>query len=192
LGLRQFKARSGSLLRLSVMTKLLFCVLVYRFCQALELLGDARRQISLLRRARILGQWACWFAVAVLELTPVRWLEHQLAQHVFYERRHDRQNHVQLLAELNAGLVVYFINTRTFVASHLSQGEARRRSVAASTTQLRSNKAPAQMRRNPPGGSSFRPSLRCSLLTDRWRVCSFIAPRLGRKSHAANVCVFMK
>jgi hypothetical protein len=104
LGLRQFNARSGSLLRLSVMTKLLFCVLVYRFCQALELLGDARRPISLLRLARILGQCACLFAVAVLELTPAQWLEHQLTHHVFYERRHNRQNYFQLLAELNAGL----------------------------------------------------------------------------------------
>jgi len=41
LGLRQFNARSASLLRLSVMTKLLFCVSVYRFCQALELLVRA-------------------------------------------------------------------------------------------------------------------------------------------------------
>ena len=104
LGLRQFNTRSGSRLRLSVMTKLLFCVLVDRFCQALELLGDARRQISLLRLARILGQCACWFAAAVLEMTPAQWLEHQLTHQVFYERRHDRQNYFQLFQELNAGL----------------------------------------------------------------------------------------
>ena len=56
---------------------------------------------------------------------------------------------------------------------------------------LRSNAAPAQMRRNPPGGRSFRSSLRGSLLTDRLPVCSSLAPRLERKSLAANVTVFM-
>jgi hypothetical protein len=104
LGLRQFNARSGSLLRLSVMTKLLFCVLVYRFCQSLELLGDASRQVSLLRLARIIGQCACLFAVAVLRLTPAQWLEHHLTNHLFYEKRTDRKNYFELLAELNAGL----------------------------------------------------------------------------------------
>jgi hypothetical protein len=104
LGLRQFNARSGSLLRLSVMTKLLFCVLVYRFCQALELLGDTRRHISLLRLARIIGQCACLFAVTVLELTPAQWLEHHLTHPLFYEQRQDRKNYFELLAELNAGL----------------------------------------------------------------------------------------
>jgi hypothetical protein len=104
LGLRQLNARSASLLRLSVMTKLLFCVLVYRFCQALELLGDTRQHISLLRLARIIGQCACLFAVAVLQLTPTQWLEHHLTHHVFYEQRQDRKNYFELLADLNAGL----------------------------------------------------------------------------------------
>jgi hypothetical protein len=104
LGLRQFNARSGSLLRLSVMTKLLFCVLVYRFCQALELLGDTRRHISLLRLARIIGQCACLFAVSILELTPAQWLEHHLTHHLFYEQRQDRKNYFELLAQLNTGL----------------------------------------------------------------------------------------
>jgi hypothetical protein len=104
LGLRQFNARSGSLLRLSVMTKLLFCVLVYRFCQSLELLGDAPRQVSLLRLARIIGQCACLFAAVVLRITPAQWLEHHLTHHLFYEQRQDRKNYFQLLAELNSCL----------------------------------------------------------------------------------------
>jgi hypothetical protein len=102
LGLRQFNARSGSLLRLSVMTKLLFCVLVYRFCQALELLGDARRHISLLRLARIIGQCACLFAAAILDLPPAQWLEHHLTHHLFYEQRQDRKNYFERFAQLNA------------------------------------------------------------------------------------------
>ena len=48
LGLRQFHCYSANMLRLSVMTKLLFCVLVHRCCQALELLGcGVDRHVSL-------------------------------------------------------------------------------------------------------------------------------------------------
>lgn len=102
LGLRQFNARSASLLRLSVMTKLLFCVLVYRFCMALELLGDGQHHVSLLRLARIIGQCACLFAAAIVQLTPDEWLEHHLTQHLFYERRKDRQNFFELLAQASS------------------------------------------------------------------------------------------
>jgi len=102
LGLRQFNARSASLLRLSVMTKLLFCVSVYRFCQALELLGHGQRHVSLLRLARIISQCPCLFATAILQITPAQWWEHHLTHHSFYERRNDRQNYFELLAQVNA------------------------------------------------------------------------------------------
>jgi hypothetical protein len=104
LGLRLFNTRSGSLLRLSVMTKLLFCILAWRFCNALELMGDGRRHVSLLRLARIMGQCACLFALAVTGLTPIQWLQHQLAHHAFYEQRKDRKNYFELLAQLNSSL----------------------------------------------------------------------------------------
>jgi hypothetical protein len=104
LGLRQFNARSASLLRLSVMTKLLFCVLVYHFCNALELLGDGHQHVSLLRLARIIGHCACLFAATVLHLTPKQWLEHHLQHHLYYEKRKDRKNYFELLAEVNSGL----------------------------------------------------------------------------------------
>jgi hypothetical protein len=104
LGLRQFNTRSAALLRLSVMTKLLFCVAVYRFCQALELLGHGQRHVSLLRLARIISQCACLFATAILQITPAQWLEHHLTEHLFYEQRKDRKNYFELLAKLNAPL----------------------------------------------------------------------------------------
>ncbi len=44
--------------------------------------------------------------------------------------------------------------------------------------------------RNAQGGRSFSRRLRCSLLTDRWRICSSFAPRLHEKSLAANVQLF--
>jgi hypothetical protein len=62
LGLRQLNCRTANLLRLSVMTKLLFCIAVYRLCDDIELRGEQSRHTSLLRLARILGQCACWFA----------------------------------------------------------------------------------------------------------------------------------
>ena len=104
LGLRQFNARSANLVRLSVMTKLLFCLLIYRFCNALELLGDGQRHVSLLRLARIIGQCACLFAAALLGITPEEWLDYQLVHHMYYEKRKDRKNYYELLAELNASL----------------------------------------------------------------------------------------
>jgi len=99
LGLGQFNARSAGLLYLSVMIKLLFCALVYRCCNALELLGDGRRHVSLLRLARIIGQSACLFAAAIIRLAPEQWLEHHLSRHLFYEQRKDRKNFFELLAQ---------------------------------------------------------------------------------------------
>ncbi|SRR6266567_4290743 len=99
LGLRELNCRTADLLRLSVMTKLLFCIAVYRLCDALELLGDAERHVSLLRLARILGQCACWFAVALLGVSMAQWLDWHLRHHLFYEIRKDRKNFYELLLE---------------------------------------------------------------------------------------------
>jgi hypothetical protein len=97
LGLRQLNCRTADLLRLSVMTKLLFCIAVYRLSDALELLGNADRHVSLLRLARILGQCACWFATVLLGISTAQWLDWHLRQHLFYEARKDRRNFYQLL-----------------------------------------------------------------------------------------------
>ena len=103
-GLRQFNARSASLLRLSVMTQLLFCVLVYCFRNALELIGDGQNHVRLWRWARILGQGAGLLAAAVLHMSPAQWWEHPLTHPLFYEKRKDRKNYFELVAELNNGL----------------------------------------------------------------------------------------
>jgi hypothetical protein len=101
LGLRELNCRTANLLRLSVLTKLLFCIAVYRLCDAIELLGEHGPHPSLLRLARILGQCACWFAATVLGVSLAQWLEWQLRQHAFYERRKDRKNFYETLAHLN-------------------------------------------------------------------------------------------
>lgn len=99
LGLRQLNCRTAPLLCLSVLTKLLFCIMVYQLCNALELLGDHHKQhVSLLRLARILGQCACWFAATMVGLTTEEWVEVHLKKHLLYERRRDRKNFDELLA----------------------------------------------------------------------------------------------
>jgi hypothetical protein len=102
LGLRQFHCRSANVLRLSVMTKLLFCALVYRCCQSLELFcAQADRHVSLQRLAHILGAFACLVEAFLLGTTPERLLEHALAHHAFYEQRKDRKNFGELLDEIS-------------------------------------------------------------------------------------------
>lgn len=98
LGLRQLNCRTANLLRLSVMTKLLFCIAVYRLCDAIELRGDQPRHASLLRLARILEQCSCWFALTVLGVSLAQWLQWHLQHHAFYEPRKDRKNFYEILA----------------------------------------------------------------------------------------------
>jgi hypothetical protein len=101
LGLRHFHCHSAKVLRLSVMTKLLFCVLVYRCCQSLELLcGRADRHVSLQRLARIMGACACLVEALLLRISPVQLWEHWLTQHLFYEPRKDRKNFCEMFAQL--------------------------------------------------------------------------------------------
>jgi hypothetical protein len=100
LGFRELNCRSARLLRLSLMTKLLFCVLVYQASNHLELLATDTRHVSLLRLARICAECSCLVAAAILALSPRQWLAHQLNSHVFYEQRKDRKNFYELLAEL--------------------------------------------------------------------------------------------
>lgn len=101
LGLSRLNCRTTALLQLSVLTKLLFCALVCQMCDVLELCSAAGEHVSLLRLGHILGQCACWFSALVLGISVSQWIEFTLARHAFYDRRKDRQNYYQLLA--NAG-----------------------------------------------------------------------------------------
>jgi hypothetical protein len=104
LGLRQLNCRTAALLQLSVLTKLLFCALVCQVCDVLELHCADGDHVSLLRLGRILGQYACWFSALVLGISVSQWLEFSVAHHAFYDRRKDRQNYYQLLAEAGDAL----------------------------------------------------------------------------------------
>jgi hypothetical protein len=101
LGLRHFHCRSAKVLRLSVMTKLLFCVLVHRCCQSLELLcSPSARHVSLQRLARSMAACACVVEAFLLGISPQRLWEHSITHSIFYEQRTDRKNFAQLFAEL--------------------------------------------------------------------------------------------
>jgi len=100
LGLRELNCRTADLLRLSLMTKLLFCVLVCQVCNQLELLQTEGRHVSLLRLARVIAECSCLVAAAILGLPPQQWLAHQLTAHAFYEQRTDRKNFYEMLAAL--------------------------------------------------------------------------------------------
>jgi hypothetical protein len=99
LGLRQLNCRTALLLQLSLLTKLLFCALVCQFTDLLELSCAPDKHVSLLRVGRILGQFGCWFSATVLGISVAQWLEFNLARHAFYERRQDRKNYYELLAQ---------------------------------------------------------------------------------------------
>ena len=100
----EFNKRNERMVRLSVLTKLLFCLLTAQFSDTLEARCGQPRQVSLLRVARVVGQCACLFAAAVLRLTPAQWLAHQVREHIFYEQRPDRKNFYQLVKFVDAGL----------------------------------------------------------------------------------------
>lgn len=100
LGFRQLNCRTAAMLRLSLMTKLLFCLLVCDLSNRLELLQTGANHVSLLRLAKIMGQCACLISAAILGWSPEQWLARQLEAHLFYEKRADRNNFYQLLAGL--------------------------------------------------------------------------------------------
>lgn len=99
LGLPQLNCHDPILLELSVLTKLLFCVLVCQLSDLLEINCGPDQHVSLLRLGRVLGQCACWFSAAILGISVARWIELNLARHVLYERRKDRKNYYELLSE---------------------------------------------------------------------------------------------
>jgi hypothetical protein len=99
LGLRRLNCRTAVLVQLSVMTKLLFCVLVCQICDVLELNCAADEHVSLLRLGHILGQCACWFSATVLGISVAQWLKFYLTHHSLYERRDDRKNYYELLSQ---------------------------------------------------------------------------------------------
>jgi hypothetical protein len=104
LRLRELNCHSADLVRLSVLLKLLYCLLTTRCFDALARLGNSGRQVSLLRFSRALGHCGLLLTAALLQISPQDVLAHFLAKHAFYECRTDRKNFCQHLTELVGGL----------------------------------------------------------------------------------------
>jgi hypothetical protein len=101
LGLRELNCRSADLLRLSVLSKLLFCALLAGCCARLEALCSNSLHVSLLRLARVLGRCSWAVSASLLCVTPDAFLQHGLERHLFYEIRPDRINFYQQLHRAN-------------------------------------------------------------------------------------------
>jgi hypothetical protein len=104
LRLRELNCRSADLVRLSVMLKLLYCLLTFRCFENTKTRTPPHQDVSLLRFAKVLGHCGPLITAIILGITPAQLLEHYLAKHIFYERRPDRQNFPQQLAALVKGL----------------------------------------------------------------------------------------
>jgi hypothetical protein len=99
LSLDQLSDQSLAMIRLSLMTRLIFCAFVYSTAHHLETLGTSQgRHVSILRVANILAGLALYFEAALLGLTPQELIVQLLDQHAYYEKRSDRMNFQQILA----------------------------------------------------------------------------------------------
>jgi len=104
LRLRELNCRSADLVRLSVMLKLLYGLLTISCFGALDKFSSASHRPSLLRFSKVLGQCGVLIGAMLLQISPDQLIAHYLAKHAFYERRPDRKNFSQRLAELSCRL----------------------------------------------------------------------------------------
>jgi len=95
---------SEPMLRLSIMTKLLFCAMTHHTCTFLERFSPDSMQVSLLRVARIFSDCATLIAAMVLNILPEEYLLHVFRCSSFYEHRTDRKNFGLLLIETGGSL----------------------------------------------------------------------------------------
>ncbi len=99
LKINELNLASERMLKLSIMIKLLFCALTHRVWHALQMAAPEALQVSILRTARALSNCAALFTTMILNISPGQYLAHILQSSIFYERRTDRKNFCQLLAE---------------------------------------------------------------------------------------------
>ena len=102
LGLRQLNCRTADLLRLSVLSKLLFCALLVGCCVRLEALCSTPCHVSLLRLARLFGQSSLALGAGLLQITAEGCFQLSLRRYLFYEIRPDRTNFHQYLLWANS------------------------------------------------------------------------------------------
>ena len=87
------------MIRLTLMTRLIYCAFVCRTCQHLETIGfKNNRHASILRVANIFAGFALCFEAAVSGMTLQQLLFQLIEQHAYYEQRPDRKNFQEVLA----------------------------------------------------------------------------------------------
>jgi hypothetical protein len=103
LGLKQLNVHSESMLRLSIMSRLLFCALTLDIWADLEWRSPANKHASVLRVARVLSDCAALIACIVFRCSPAQLLDDLLRTHGFHVPRRDRQNVPQVVTALCSG-----------------------------------------------------------------------------------------
>jgi hypothetical protein len=102
LGLAQLSNQCLGMVRLSVMTKLIFCAFVSRTCHHIETTSiHAGRHASIMRIAKILSGVGFYFEAALVNIDPQALLAQLLHQHAFYDKRTDRHNFAELLLDVS-------------------------------------------------------------------------------------------
>ncbi len=100
LNLRELNFSSEPLLRVSILSKLLFFALTSEVYAHLENYGQSNQHISILRFAKIFSMCAPLIAASILDISPYDLIIHLLRSQAFYEKRSDRINSSQLLHSL--------------------------------------------------------------------------------------------
>jgi hypothetical protein len=98
LRLTELSDHSLGMIRLTLMTRLIYCAFVYRTCQHLETIASKKNcHASILRVANIFCGFALCFEAAITGMTLQQLLIQLLEQHAFYEQRSDRKNSQEIL-----------------------------------------------------------------------------------------------
>ncbi len=88
------------MIRLSVMTRLIFCAWVCRACHHLELQACPRQHTSLLRVASIFAGLGICFEAMVLGIPVTQLMTLLIDRHAYYESRKDRVNFQEALSNM--------------------------------------------------------------------------------------------
>jgi hypothetical protein len=97
LNLRDLNFTSEPLLRVSILTKLLFFALTVDVCACLETATPSNKHVSILRFAKIFSLCAPLIAASILGISPFQFILQLLKHQAFYEKRSDRINLIQRL-----------------------------------------------------------------------------------------------
>jgi hypothetical protein len=103
LHIHKMSATSESMLRVSIASKLIFCVIVHRTHLDIESLSPKQSHASILRVAKLLGTFSIIFTVMLLKIPIAEFISHLIQSHSFYEQRADREKFQETIEALCLG-----------------------------------------------------------------------------------------